>query len=223
MELKDNVWGYGGKIGILYEFSKGTRVGLTYLSKTELDFSVTPALTNVTRPGLAAILSSTTIDMTMRTPQQVLVSGYHELTDKLAVMADWGWENWQDFGKIDVSAENSGVVTVNANYQNTWHIAIGAQYKLSDILKVSGGAAYDRSVVNGANRTPTMPVGAMWRFAAGAQYAMSKTTTLTGGYTYIWSGDLPMDVQRGPLAGRVAGEFGNMCVQVLTLALNWNF
>jgi hypothetical protein len=32
-----------------------------------------------------------------------------------------------------------------------------------------------------------------------------------------------MDVERGPLAGRVAGEYVNMCIQILTLAANWKF
>jgi long-chain fatty acid transport protein len=222
MRIKDNEWGYGGKFGVLYEMSKGTRMGLTYLTKTKLDFSAPVELSNV--GPLFSVLNGRTIDMTVRAPQQVIVSGYHELSEKLAVMADWGWENWQDFGKIDVSAENTGVVTVNAHYQNTWHVALGVQYKLSDVLKMSGGAAYDSSMVDGANRTPTLPTGAGWRFGAGAQYAMSPTITCTGGYEYIWSGDLPMDTGTGrPLAGRVAGEYTNMNIQVLTLAMNWKF
>ncbi len=227
MELKDNVWGYGGKFGLLYEITKGTRLGFTYLTATKMDFSAKPSLTNVTRTGLATILSSITIDMTVRAPEQFILSGYHELSGKLAVMGDVGWENWQDFGNIDAGVyDQSGAgvsTTVNAHYQNTWHVALGAQYKLSDPWKISFGGAYDSSMVDGANRTPTLPVGAMWRFAAGAQYAMSQTMTLGGGYEYIWSGNLPMDVNRGPLAGQVAGEYNNMCLQVLTLALNWQF
>jgi len=227
MELKDNVWGYGGKFGILYEISKETRLGLTYLTKTKMDFSATPSLSNVTRPLLNAALSSITIDMTVRAPQQFILSGYHELSDKVAVMADFGWENWQDFGNIDAGVydQSGGSVstTVNAHYQNTWHVALGTQYKLSDPWKISFGGAYDSSMVDGANRTPTLPVGAMWRFAGGAQYAMSQTMTLTGAYEYIWTGNMAMDVNRGPLAGRVAGEYTNACLQVLTLALNWKF
>jgi len=62
------------------------------------------------------------------------------------------------------------------------------------------------------------------RFAGGAQYAMSPTMTFTGGYEYIWSGDLAMDTGTSrPLAGRVAGEYTNMCIQILTLAANWKF
>jgi long-chain fatty acid transport protein len=227
MEIKDNEWGYGGKFGVLYEFSKGTRVGLTYLTKTKLDFSATPSLSNVTRTGLSTILSHLTIDLTVRSPQQFILSAYHELSDKLAIMGDWGWENWQDFGQIDTGVydQSGGGVntTFNAHYQNTWHVALGAQYKVSDPWKISFGGAYDSSMVNGANRTPTLPVGAMWRFGAGAQYAMSQAVTLTGGYEYIWSGDLAMDVNRGPLAGRVAGEYDDATLQVWTLALNWKF
>jgi long-chain fatty acid transport protein len=104
--------------------------------------------------------------------------------------------------------------------KETWHLALGTQYKLSDLWKVSGGAAYDSSMVDDANRTPALPLGETWRFAAGAQYTMSQTMTLSGGYEFIWSGDLSLDVNRGPLAGRVAGEFNNYSMQVFTLAFN---
>jgi long-chain fatty acid transport protein len=219
-EIKDNTWGYGGKFGVLYEISKGTRLGLTYLTKTKMDFTVTPTVSNV-RPGLDAILTSRSIDMTIRAPQQFILSGYHELSDKLAIMGNVGWENWQDFGNIDIDAEATGTFTVNAHYQNTWHVALGAQYKLSDPWMLSCGAAYDSSMVDGANRTPTLPLGAMWRFGAGAQYAMSQTMTLSGGYEYVWIGNLPLSVTHGPLAGTVSGEYNDVSMQVLTVLLNW--
>jgi len=224
LEVKDNVWGYGGKFGLLYEPEKGTRVGLTYLTKTKLDFSATPTLVNV-RPALATLIAHH-IDLTMTAPQQVILSGYHELTDKWAVMGNVGWENWQDFGKIDVAVtvdETASTFsdTVNAHYQNTWHVALGAQYKVSEPWLISFGGAYDSSMVDGANRTPTLPLGAMWRIAVGAQYAMSQTMTLSGGYEYLWVGNLPMDVNRGPLAGRVSGEYNDVSMQVLTVLLSW--
>jgi long-chain fatty acid transport protein len=88
--------------------------------------------------------------------------------------------------------QSGGVVstTINAHYKNTRHVALGAQYNLSDPWKISFGGAYDSTMVDGANRTPTLPVGAMWRFAGGAQYALSQTMTLNGGYEYIWTGNL---------------------------------
>lgn len=220
LELKDNVWAFGGKFGILIEPTPGSRIGLTYLTQTRMDFSDTPRLTNV-RPVLANLVSKE-LDLTMRAPQQVVLSGYHELNDKLAVMGDVGWENWKNFGEIQVSVGDVvSDVTFNAHYLDTIHIALGAQYKVSAPWKLSLGAAYDSSMVDGANRTPTLPLGAMWHYAAGAQYTMSPTMTLGAGYEYVYLGDLPMSVDRGPLAGRVSGSYNNTSMQVLTVMLNW--
>jgi hypothetical protein len=35
------------------------------------------------------------------------------------------------------------------------------------------------------------------------------------------SGNLPLDVNRGPLAGTVSGEYNEGSMQVLTALLNW--
>ncbi len=41
--------------------------------------------------------------------------------------------------------------------------------------------------------------------------------------TYRFSGDLEVDVDRGPLAGRVAGEFGGTAIHALAFAYNKRF
>jgi hypothetical protein len=33
----------------------------------------------------------------------------------------------------------------------------------------------------------------------------------------MWGGNLPMDVNRGPLAGRVAGEYPNAAIHVVSV------
>jgi long-chain fatty acid transport protein len=221
LEISDNVWGFGGKFGVLFEPTTGTRIGLTYLTATKLNFTATPTLTNVSS-DVVALIASQQLDLTVRTPQQVVLSGYHDVTDKLAVMGDVGWENWKKFGEVQVSVGDVvSNVTFNTHYQDTIHLAAGLQYKLSDPWKLSCGVGYDSSMVNGANRTLTLPVGAMWHYAAGAQYVMSPTMTLSGGYEYIWLGDLAVDQNRGPLAGRVSGDFNNTSLQILTVLLNW--
>jgi long-chain fatty acid transport protein len=59
------------------------------------------------------------------------------------------------------------------------------------------------------DRTPDLPLGEMWRFGLGARYDRSKNLAFGVGYTFFWSGDLDMDVNQGPLAGRVSGTYEN--------------
>ena len=42
-------------------------------------------------------------------------------------------------------------------------------------------------------------------------------------YQFAWLGDMPVDQERGPLAGRVAGEFGNTTFSFFALNLKWTY
>ena len=225
IEIQDNEWGYGGKFGVLFQPTKETRFGATYLTQTKMDFSATPTKTDITRPLLDALIGNRNINATMRAPQQVIVSGYHDLTDSVAVMADLGWENWANFGQVTIQVNDfpPGGITTTTHYSNTWHVAVGTQIKPSDPWKISFGFAYDSSMCDGVSRSPSLPIGQQWRFATGAQHVISPTMTLSAAYEYIWSGDLPMDVQGGPLSGRIAGQFDDVYMQVFNVILNWKF
>ena len=43
--------------------------------------------------------------MTFTVPQWVMLSGYHQPTDNLAFMANFGWQNWKQFGDVDVALQ----------------------------------------------------------------------------------------------------------------------
>ena len=51
----------------------------------------------------------------------------------------------------------------------------------------------------------------------------SKKLAFGVGYTFLWSGDLDLDVNRGPLAGRVSGTYQNTSMRFINFYLNWKF
>jgi long-chain fatty acid transport protein len=140
-------------------------------------------------------------------------------------MGNVGWQQWSEFGKVDVtvSSETSRSLTADRNYDDTWHVAAGAQYRISEPWLWSLGVAYDSSIVEDKDRTPDLPLGEAWRFGTGAQYKWKKNLDLSLAYELLWAGDLPMDVERGPLAGRVSGEYDSVYMHFINLALNWRF
>jgi len=226
LKLKDTTWGFGANAGILVEPRKGTRIGLTYLSPVKLDLEDRPSYSNL-GPGLAAVLANPSkLDIGMTVPQGVMLGAYHELTDKLALMADVGWQNWEQFGKVDVGVQSatSPSVTANLNYQNTWHAALGAQYQLSEKWQATGGFAYDSSAVSDGNRTITLPMGEAWRIGAGVKWQMSEKINVGAAYEFLWAGDMPVDQGSDTaLRGRIAGSFANAWFSFFSLSLTWNF
>jgi long-chain fatty acid transport protein len=164
------------------------------------------------------------IDLGMTMPQAVMFSAYHEINDRLALMANLGWQDWSEFGKVDVSVSDTNVdLTTDLDYNDTWHVALGAQYHISEPLLVTAGIAYDSSMLDEDAVVPSLPVGEQWRFALGSRYAWSKDVTLGAAYELAWGGDLDMDVDRGPLAGRVSGTYENVAIHFVSLNAEWRF
>jgi|MudIll2142460700_1097286.scaffolds.fasta_scaffold00297_13 long-chain fatty acid transport protein len=225
LKIEDDDVAYGANIGILIETGKATRFGIQYLSEMSLDFEDRPNFRNL-GPGLKAILGRLDkLDLGMTTPDSVMVSAYHELSDTWAVMGNVGWQQWSEFGKVDVtvSSETSRSLTADRKYDDTWHVAAGAQYRIAEPWLWSFGFAYDSSIVEDKDRTPDLPLGEQWRFGTGINYKWRKSIDLSLAYELLWGGDLPMDVERGPLAGRVSGDYDSAHMQFVNLALNWRF
>ena len=228
LNLEDTDWGFNGKFGILYEPTKTTRFGATYTTQTVLKFSNDLEWSGL-GPGLEAFLQSRALlsgqlDLGFRAPQAVMVSAFHDVTDKLALLANVGWEQWSRFGAISVGIvdNNSRSLTTDLKFKDTWHGALGAQYRLSDPWRLSAGVAYDSSMLNDDERSPLFPVGATWRFALGGQYFWTPKVTVSGAYELAWGGNLPMNVSN-PVAGTVSGEYKDTAIHVLDLTVNYKF
>ena len=226
LEVKDTTVGVGGQFGVLYEPQKGTRIGVTYYSPIKLNFSDTPTFSNLGTIGTAlqnnGVLNKR-LDLGITVPQHVVLSGYHELNDRLAVMGDFGWENWSQFGEVDVSVVSSTTtsLTTTTKYNDTYHVGIGTQYRLNPEWLLNGGFAYDSSMVSAANRSIALPVGANYKFGLGANWLMNPKVKLGFSYELSYSGDLSVSQNRGPLAGQVSGDYKNAMTHFFAFTLNW--
>ena len=190
MSVKDHTWGLGANVGVMIRAGERTRFGVTYLSPVDLDFEDTPSFTGL-GPGLSAILANPrTLDLGATVPQSVMVSAYHALNEHWALMADFGWQDWSRFGNVEIGVESGGTTARDLNYQDTFHGALGAQYRASDKWLFSGGVAYDSSAVDDEQRTVTLPMGQAWRFGVGAQYQLTEKLNMGAAYTFMWGGDL---------------------------------
>jgi long-chain fatty acid transport protein len=227
MYLSDTTAGVGGQFGILVEPQKGTRVGVTYYSPIKLDFSTSPTFSNLGTFGSTLQgngLLTRNLDLGMTVPQHVILSGYHELSDAWAVMGDFGWENWSQFGKVDVSVSggaNPTSLTTNIDYNDTYHVGAGSQYRLNPEWLLNGGFAYDSSMVSAANRVLALPVGATYKFGLGANWLMSPKVKLGFSYELAYMGDLAISQNRSQRAGEVTGAYKDSMMHFFAFTMNW--
>jgi long-chain fatty acid transport protein len=227
MKIKDDVWGFGGNGGILIQPREGTRVGVDYNSQVKFNFSDQPSFTGL-GPGLGALLKNPpTLDLGMTVPQTVMLGVYQDINTNWAVMADVGWQNWSQFSEVSIGVNssapgNSKDLTSNLHFNDTWHGAIGVDYKYSPEWRFTGGFAYDTSAVNDANRSVALPVGQAYRFGLGAFYKISQTVDLGAAYEFLWTGDMSVN-QSSPIRGTVSGSYNDVFFSFFSLNLNWRF
>lgn len=227
LRFGDRAWGVVGTAGILVEPRPGTRLGVSYLSPMNLSFK---SSVNFDGPGpiwqralgRAGLLNSDlTLDYTF--PQSVMVSAYQQITPKFALLGNVGWQNWSAFGNIGVNL--SGANTVNfstdANFRDTWHLAIGAQYRPRKDVMLSTGFAYDSSPVSDEDRTIALAVDRQFRISGGILFDLRPDFSLGFAYTYWDLGPNRIDQRRGPLAGRLVGDFNTYNVHIVNVSLIW--
>jgi long-chain fatty acid transport protein len=227
IEAEDDDFGFGGIFGVLIEPREGTRFGATYLTKVDLEFKDVAKLKNLgpTLSGLLAGVRGSKVDLELTVPQMLMVSGYHELTDDLAILANLGWQDWSEFGKtqVTVSSATTTELTQDRNFKDTWHLALGAQYRFLENWLWSVGFAYDSSPVDRDDRTPDVPVDRQIRYATGLQYDWGENVTLGAAYEYLDAGDAKIDQEGGPLQGDLKGDYKTNEIHFINLNLIWRF
>ena len=222
-----STFGVVGIAGILIEPRKGTRLGVSWVSPVNLDFKdavrlngLGPILT--TALGRKGLIGSE-VDLSLTIPQQVIVGGYQQITDKLALMANFGWQNWSAFGNIGVTVSGTDTTsfTADAKFTDTWHVAIGAQYRINKVVLLSAGFAFDSSPVSTANRNISLAFDRQFRYSGGIQFDLRPDLTLGFAYTFWDLGPNPVNQFKGPLAGGIAGDFGTNHVNIVNANLIW--
>jgi long-chain fatty acid transport protein len=106
-------------------------------------------------------------------------------------------------------AAGSTLTTLPFLWKNTWRYGVGANYRLSDAMKLRGGVAYDQTPTNDGTRTPRLPDQSRTWVAAGVQYRVSKAGVLEFGYAHEFVRDANINASVSPFPGRLVGKFEN--------------
>lgn len=91
VSLQDRAaWGFGWNAGVMYQFNEANRIGLAYHSKVDIDF-VDRTATSLEAGVIGAGKKG---DLTLTLPDYLELSGFHQLTDKLAVHYSYKYTHW---------------------------------------------------------------------------------------------------------------------------------
>lgn len=182
VSLQDRAaWGFGWNAGVMYQFNEANRIGLAYHSKVDIDF------TDRTATSLEAnvIKASKTGDLTLTLPDYLELSGFHQLTDKLAVHYSYKYTHWSRLTKLNASFEDGKkAFDKELQYSNNSRVALGASYNLDEKLTLRAGIAYDQAASRHQRSAAIPDTDRTW-YSLGATYKFTPNLSVDLGYAYL--------------------------------------
>jgi len=213
-ELDGDDFAAGYNLAVLLEPSKRTRLGVTYWSKVEPEFSGDLETKGGPLGGFS--LGSDT-DLTF--PQFIRGGVYHELDDKWALLGTVAWEDWSEMENLLISI-NSETGKVPRNWDDTWHFAVGAHYRIDDQWLLQGGIAHDTNPVDSKDRTSDMPIDRQHRVTLGIQQKRDDKKTYGLVLEYIDFGEAKIK-SSSVRSGDFNGKFDKNWALILAFNVNW--
>jgi long-chain fatty acid transport protein len=226
VKLDGDSWGIGYNLGLLYEFSKNTRIGAAYRSAIDQDLDGTADFQNV-----PAVLKSTFRDSKVQAditlPDSLAVSFFHQFNPQWIVMADFTWTDWKHFKDLTAHFDSDVPTSVTTeNWQDSYRYSLGVTYLPDNNWTVRIGTAYDTSAVPDAgHRTPRIPDSDRIWAAFGLGYKLSSMFSVDLGYAHLFVNDPDIDktaTAEDQLRGALKGTF-DAHIDILSAQLTLRF
>lgn len=226
VKLTGDDWSWGYNLGLLYEPSQNTRIGLAYRSpithdlKGDANFTVPAAATALTANGQFTDSRAKTV---LNLPETVSLSAYQQLSPRLAATADVTWTGWSRFKELRVNFDNpvQPDSVQPENWHDTFRYSLGVNYALNAAWKLRAGVAYDPSPVEDKYRTARIPDSNRTWLSIGTSFQASNSLSFDVGYAHLFVDDGEIN-QASTTNGTLKGRFESH-VDVVGVQLNWKF
>jgi|GEM_PF-2972072 len=216
----DNV-SVGGVLALTYMPSEKTTLGFNYTSRVKHtlrgDFTVTPAS--------AGLNNSDDAEAEITTPDVFTLSATHSISEKLLAHLSLSYTNWSVFKRLTVSAEGARNTlggparfsnTVDQNWDDTYMVAFGSTYKMTENTTLRGGLSFETGAVENAVRTPRSQDTDRIGLGLGASFMLGVVKLDLGLNHIIYQGDITVAIAdraaTGPFdpgADGVTGSYDN--------------
>jgi len=227
--LKGSKWGYGYRLGVVYEPSTALRLGLAHHSAMNMKlsgdatFQFAPGTPGLLLAGLtAAGYVNGGASAELKLPSTTSLGLHVEATPALSVQGEIAHTGWSSFKELRVEFDNpaSSDSVTEESWRDTWFFALGLTWKATEAWTLRTGLAYDQSAVKDEYRTPRIPDGDRTWLSVGAGYAFSRTASVDVAFTHIFVTDGPLELtaagtnqSRGSLSGNYKSSIDILSAQ----------
>lgn len=231
-EVEGDDLALGFNLGLLYQLSPETRVGLAYRSKLHNQLDGAANFNNsAVGDAIAAsqgLFTRTGARAEINLPETISAGIHHDIDGRLAVMGELAWTRWERLKELRVEFDNASQPdeVSSANWKNTWFVAVGATYRAGGNWTLRAGLAYDQSPVPDNTRTPRIPDEDRTWLSFGANYRFSPSASLDIGYTHLFVDgalvNLSTSASENALRGNLKGSYDSS-VDILAVQMRLRF
>jgi len=140
--LNADDWSYGFNLGLLYQFSASTRVGLSYRSEVDQDLTGdaeysygenAAKVKSMIAAGAPTWFQNGGASASVTLPESATLSFFHRLNPDIALMADIGWMGWSSLPELRIKSDSTQPDSVTTlDWKDAWRFAAGATYGLNE-------------------------------------------------------------------------------------------
>jgi long-chain fatty acid transport protein len=191
--------GFGVQLGAIWEPVPGTKLGAAWRSAVSHTLRGDARFEGVPAPLAGAFPANQGVRAKVVTPDIASLGLAQAVGDRWTLLADLSWTNWSRFRELRVDFENGTSSVTEERWRDTVSVALGAEYRWSDALRLRAGVAYDPTPVREETRTPRIPDSDRYWLSVGASWQATRNVELTAGYTHIFAQDTDVRLRdRGP-------------------------
>ncbi|MCD6038840.1 MAG: ompP1 [Gammaproteobacteria bacterium] len=191
-------YGYGYHLGILYQTSEQTRMGLNFLSqvKHHLHGGSSQLSGPLANNGSGGIQYTNALKANVTLPSTTTFSIFHTLNSGWDVMGTVSYTQWTVFNQLMLQnvagisgglSNNSILVIMPEHYHNTWNYAVGTDYHLNEKWFFRTGVGYDETPSNNRYRNLRFPDSNQIAMALGAHFQATPTLGVDLGWTHLFA------------------------------------
>lgn len=186
--IKGDDWGVGYNLGLIYQMTDSSRLGISYRSKVDLKLDG-----NARFDGALAV-NNTDVKTNIITPEIVSFSTFTLLNDKWDLLTDISWTRWSRFKEINITRnDGSSLTNLPQNWGNSLRYSFGANYHLNEAVNLRAGVAYDQEAFGDNDRQVRIPSNSRTWLSVGASWQRTANSRLDFGYTHIFIKDADID------------------------------
>jgi long-chain fatty acid transport protein len=224
----------GFNLGITFEATQKTIIGLAYRSEVQMDVTGDADFTLSGNPtvdgvvGLTPLFVDTGISASVTLPASLSLS-LSQQVGKFSLLADATWTGWSSFQELRVIYDNPAQpdTKYTYNWNDTYRFSVGFDFQQSDALIWRAGLAYDESPVPSAERrTVRLPGSDRTWLSLGLTYLFNPNMSFDVGYSHLFIDDGPinntLETDTDELNATITGEY-KASVDILSAQFNWYY